>query len=56
MKQDTNGYSRVDPSGLMEQKMLGAKDNEGTSTAVAERMKRQVTRDSIREKSGTILH
>lgn len=36
--------------------LVCAKDNEGTSTAVVERMKRQVTRDSIREKSGMILH
>lgn len=32
--------------------LVCAKDNEGTSTAVAERMRRQVTSDSIREKSG----
>lgn len=35
--------------------LVCAKHTEGTSTAVAERMRRQVTSDSIREKPGMIV-
>lgn len=48
---DSCGYPRADLGRRNSKCLVCAKDNEGTSMATAERMRRQVISDAIRERA-----